>query len=89
MNADGALEEGEERLEVGVIAVEAVVELATFKLRVQQAFVFKARQFAGDIGGVGVERRGQLADVGAGLAVHVEEREQPAAKAVRVGRTLQ
>ncbi|MGB8032128.1 MAG: hypothetical protein WCF30_20960 [Terracidiphilus sp.] len=57
LDADRALEKGEDRLEIGIVGVDAVVALAALGLRAQEAFALKAGELAGDVGGVRAERR--------------------------------
>ena len=80
LNADGALEQGEDGLEVGVVAIDAVVELAALGFSAEQAFARQAGELAGDVGGVRGERDGELADVDARGTVDVEERQKLAAE---------
>ena len=80
LNADRALEQGEDGLQIRVAAIDAVIELAAFCLRAEKAFLLKSGKLAGDVGRVGFQRRGQLADVGARVPVDVEERQQLAAE---------
>jgi hypothetical protein len=80
LDADGALQEGEDRLEIGIAGIDAVVALAAFDLRAQKAFALQAGELARDVGGVGADGRGQLADIGAGGAVDIEKRQQIAAQ---------
>jgi len=46
LNADGALEQGEDGLEVGVVAIDAVVELAALGFSAEQAFAGQAGELA-------------------------------------------
>ena len=78
-DADGALQQREERLQQRRTGIDAVVKLAAFRLRPQQAFLLQPRQLSRQIGGVGLQRLRQLAHIHARLAIHVKEREQPAA----------
>lgn len=75
-----AFEQGEDGLEVGVFAIDGVVELAAFDLGAEEAFAGEAGEFAGEVGGVDAEADGQLADVDARGSVDVEEREDLAAE---------
>jgi hypothetical protein len=56
------------------------VELAAFDLRAEEAFVGEAGELAGEVGGVGGEGDGQLADVDARGSVDVEERQDLASE---------
>ncbi len=69
----GGFEQGKNWLQVGVAAIDAVVELAAFRLRLQESLAGQASQFAGEVGGIGVERDGQLAHVHPCIPVKVEE----------------
>ena len=80
LDADRALQKGKDGLEVGIAGIDAVVALAALGFRAQEAVALKAGELAGDVGGVGADCRGQLADVGAGGTVDVEERQQAAAE---------
>lgn len=80
LGADGALEQGEDGLEVGIAAIDGVVELAALGFSAEQAFAGQAGELAGEVGGVDGERDGELADVDARGAVDVEERQELAAE---------
>jgi hypothetical protein len=80
LDADGALQKGEDRLEIGISGIDAVIALAALDLRAQEALALKAGELAGDVGGVSAYCRGQLADIGARGAVDVEERQEAAAE---------
>lgn len=54
--------------------------MAAFDLGAEEAFGGEAGEFAGEVGGVGSEGDGQLADVEARGSVEVEEREDLAAE---------
>lgn len=81
LNADRALQQGEYGLEPGIVGIDAVVALAALGLRSQEAFLLKAGELTGCVGGVGSYCRCQLTDIGACGAVDVEERQQVAAEA--------
>ena len=66
LDADRALQKGKDGLEVGIAGIDAVVALPALGFRAQEAVALKAGELAGDVGGVGADCRGQLADVGAG-----------------------
>jgi hypothetical protein len=80
LDSDGALEQGEDGLEVGVVAIDGVVELAALGFSAEQSFAGQAGELAGEIGGVGGEGDGELADVDACGTVDVEERQELAAE---------
>ncbi|MGD1107361.1 MAG: hypothetical protein ABR865_09965 [Terracidiphilus sp.] len=58
LDADRALQQGENRLEVRIGGIDTVVALAAFGLRAQEPLALKAGEIAGDVGGVGAYCRG-------------------------------
>ncbi|MGA3334591.1 MAG: hypothetical protein ABSC62_10565 [Terracidiphilus sp.] len=58
LDADGALQKGEDRLEIGISGIDAVIALAALGLRAQEPLALEAGEFAGDVGGVGAYCRG-------------------------------
>jgi hypothetical protein len=80
LDANRALQQREDRLEVGIGGVDAVIALAAFGFRAQESLALKAGELAGDIGGIGADCLGQLADIGARGTVDVEQRQQAAAE---------
>lgn len=80
LDAHRTLQQSEYWLEIGVCRIDAVVKLAAFDLGAQKPLALQAGEFARNIGGVGVESGGQLADINARGTVDVKEREQLAAE---------
>jgi len=73
LNSHRTLEECENRLQVWVGTIDAVVELTTFRFRVQKPFASESRQFAGEVGRINVKRNSQLAHINPRCPVHQKE----------------
>jgi len=76
LNADRTLEQSKDRLEIWIGGIDAVIKLTALGFSAQKALATKAGELARNVGRIGVQCAGQLADVDTRGAVDVEESQQ-------------